>query len=68
MGRWELVSGIEGTCGNCGRFKGIHELGTHSLLKKMSLWRAPGWLKTVEHVTLDLSVVSSSPTLGVEIT
>ena len=42
--------------------------GTHSLFKKISLWRVPGWLKTVEHVTLDLSVRSSSPTLGVEIT
>lgn len=29
---------------------------------------APGWLSPVECVTLDLEVVSSSPTLGVEIT
>ena len=28
----------------------------------------PGWLQSVEPVTLDLGVVSSSPMLGVEIT
>ena len=34
---------------------------------EMNEVRAPGWL-SVEHVTLDLRVVGSSSTMGVEIT
>ena len=32
--------------------------------KEMVVHGAPGWLKSVEHVTLDLMVVSLRPTLG----
>ena len=42
---------------------------------KMGRWsgqkqiiKASGWLSQKEHVTLDFGVVSSSPTLGVELT
>ena len=37
------------------------------MLKIMNIYRAAWLAPSVEHVTLDLGVVSSSPMLGVEI-
>ena len=44
----------------------LHEFGVLCLHLKLSKVGAPGWL-LVEHVTLDLGVMSSNPMLGIEI-
>ena len=38
------------------------------LFSKKTIWRGAWLAQSVEHVTLDLRVVSASPTLGIEIT
>lgn len=43
-------------------------LKVESLLVNMKKGGAPGWLSLVEHPTLNLRVVSSSPTLSVKST